>query len=231
MHANEYQLPRQVVELLFEREAFEDNALTETELAEYFGVSRTPIRDALNVLEWEGLVHRRQRKGVYLRKPEARVISELYDVRASLEALAASLAADRVNVEGTVLLKRQAQAYEAALTGSDKSEIVRTDKAFHETLMGLAGNGLLARTMGRLQILDQSFRLIMQSYTELPPAHLLASPPTHADIIDCLAQRDGKAAASAMEGHILKAKGLVLERAFGININERSIWQRNETSS
>jgi DNA-binding GntR family transcriptional regulator len=231
MHTNEQQLPRQVVELLFEREAFEENALTETELAEHFGVSRTPIRDALNVLEWEGLVHRRQRKGVYLRKPEARVISELYDVRASLESLAASLAADRIDQEGKELLERQAQAYDAALAHSDAAEIVHTDKVFHETLIGLAGNGLLVRTMGRLQILDQSFRLTMQSFAELPPNHLLASAPSHADIIACLAGRDAEAAANAMEGHILKAKGLVLERIFGIHMNGAHASYRSESPS
>ena len=85
-----------IIDFLFTHKAFEDNPLTERHLADHFQTCRTPIRDALQLLELDGLVERRRKNGLYLKKPTQKLISDLYDVRIALEALAVRLAARTV---------------------------------------------------------------------------------------------------------------------------------------
>jgi DNA-binding GntR family transcriptional regulator len=88
-------------------------SLVETELADRYGTSRTPVREALRRLEQDGLLER-GRRGLQVRAPSAAEILEIYEVRIDLEALAAALAAERHTPLDLVRLRSAAANFEAA---------------------------------------------------------------------------------------------------------------------
>ena len=85
--------------LLFASNPSETSPMTEQELGKRFDLSRTPVRDALKVLENEGLIERRKRKGIYLKALSISEVLALYDVRSVLEGFAGRLAAGRAKVK------------------------------------------------------------------------------------------------------------------------------------
>ena len=106
--------------------------ISEETLAESFGVSRTPVRDALTLLQTTGLVEIRSKRGSYVFQPDEADVQAICDFRAMLELHGATLsrAADR---EATLAALREAQAQmEAAAAADDDVAYGRGDSAFHE---------------------------------------------------------------------------------------------------
>ena len=115
--------------------------LVEAELAETLEMSRTPIREALRLVEFDGLVDRRGH-GVYVHEPTLDEIRELYEVRAILESGAAMIAARDPDPELLGELTRIVDESSAASL-QERSEYVRLNNEFHQTVMKLSGNGRL----------------------------------------------------------------------------------------
>jgi len=121
-------------------------ALAQLELATRLGVSRQPVSHALKLLKAEGLVVDRGRKGQMVAPVDAQRLLELYQVRGSLDRLAARLAAARVPQDPAVcdqlmqLVERGCTAAEE----SDKPELVSSDMAFHRLLHDASGNAEIA---------------------------------------------------------------------------------------
>ena len=103
-----------IAQTLFSLRAFEDNPATEQALADTFGVSRMPIRDALKELEKDGLVERRKGKGVWLKRPSITEMAELHDVRCVLEGFTCRLASERIREQDLSELRRSARIFEQA---------------------------------------------------------------------------------------------------------------------
>lgn len=122
--------------------------IRERDLAEELGVSRVPIREAFPRLEAEGYIRSLPRRGVVVAPMGLTDVVELFDVRASLEVLAARLAATRcaAGVPGDALVAALAAA-EAAIAGDDPHTIASETSDFHDTIVELAGNALLADLM------------------------------------------------------------------------------------
>ncbi len=116
----------------------------EREVAEALGVSRIPIREALPRLEAEGYIHTLPRRGAVVAPMELADVIELFDVRASLEVLAARLAAARCagGESGEGLMAALATAG-AAVDSSDESRIADATSDFHDAVVALAGSRLL----------------------------------------------------------------------------------------
>ncbi|RAF49283.1 GntR family transcriptional regulator, partial [Burkholderia multivorans] len=124
--------------------------IPESSLAESFGVSRTPIREAFKQLEYEGLVEIRPRVGTFLRRPKRREIVELFQLKESLEGLAANLFARRGAIPELAMLKDNADASDAAALAGDADTYARLVHEFHATLARGADNIKLAETYERL---------------------------------------------------------------------------------
>ncbi|MBL3699594.1 GntR family transcriptional regulator [Leucobacter luti] len=122
--------------------------IRERDLAEAINVSRVPIREAFPRLEAEGYIRTLPRRGAVVAPMALADVIELFDVRASLEVLAARLAAARcaAGASGDGLVRALAAA-EGTITGDDSHAIARATSDFHDAVVDLAGNALLRDLM------------------------------------------------------------------------------------
>jgi len=124
----------------------ETSRLTEDYLSNQLGISKSPVREALNRLEAEGLIHIEPRKGAYLRRLTAVEINELYDIREALEVHVVRTA----NVTQTLLaeLRQSLKRQRSLLKANDKPHYINEDVQFHSLLAQASGNShrLIAAT-------------------------------------------------------------------------------------
>ena len=140
-------------ELVFEklREAIVDGTLPsgerlmEVQLAEDLGVSRTPVREAIRRLEMEGFVVMTPRKGAYVSGFSLKDITDVFEIREALEALAASLAAERISEEQVADLHRHLELFEKATANHDVEEWVKLDTSFHAVIYNASQNERLVQ--------------------------------------------------------------------------------------
>ncbi len=118
--------------------------LVETTLAKEYGLSRGTIRIALHQLGSEGLVTQVPYAGWSVSKLDEQDLWELYTLRATLEGLAARLAAERISEEGKLRLQRAYQQLLKDCEGEDLKAITRTDLDLHKTIIDLSGHKRLA---------------------------------------------------------------------------------------
>src|SRR5699024_7714029 len=132
--------------------------LVEREIAEEFDVSRLPVREALRILQNEGLVESLPTRGMIVCELSLRLVSELFDVREALESLAARQAAHRVSLGATPLLDVTMAEVNDAVERGDKEAAHTANSRFHDEIIQLSGNNLLAHTLsplvGRLSCSD-----------------------------------------------------------------------------
>lgn len=163
------------------------------------GVSRSPVWAAINRLSAEGIVEVRPRDGVFFIGFDARHLKDLFAVREELEAMAARLAAGRA-ATGTAIddlaasLDRQARAVAA----DDREGYAREGSAFHQILVGLAGNAALADTLNRILSQIRAMchaRVVMSGFQEEYVAD-------HRAIARAIAAGDAGAADAATRAHV-----------------------------
>jgi DNA-binding GntR family transcriptional regulator len=197
--------------------------LRQNALAAEFGVSRTPIREALRKLQAAGFVDLQPHRGALVRGLSPREIRDAYEVRAELEALAAELAAARLRHDQLDrLYEAQAQfaeglaetvaAREAGADDGDRQSLVwgRANDQFHQVIQDAAGNDVLVATLTHLH---RSFprdlsKLVLAESTPL----LRANVREHEEIIAALERRDGAEARDLMRRHVRHAGELVTLR-------------------
>lgn len=172
--------------------------LSEQEIADRIGVSRTPIREALLLLAAEDLVEMVPRRGARVSRLTGRQITELMELRGMVERYAAEqvIKADRVPLEELgELLDRQ-----RGLSGPDDAkEFIAIDHSFHATIVSAVGNGLLDRHYDGLrsrQVRAGVVALYNQSGRQK------AVIDEHKMILDALAAGDADAAAVAIDSHL-----------------------------
>ena len=199
--------------------------LRQESLAAEFGVSRTPVREALRKLQASGLVEVQPRRGALVRGPTAREIREAYEVRAELEGLAAELAATRVR-DGELARLREAQAlFRQSIAsllawregrGGDEpppdahAEWNRGNDEFHLAIQKAAGNERLAATLADLHrsfprdltwaALGENEKLLQENVAQ------------HEGILEAIERHDAKTARRLMVEHVRRAGDLVTRR-------------------
>lgn len=172
--------------------------LVESELAERFGVSRTPIREALQRLETQGLLARDGRS-LIVASLDHNQLAELYVVRAELEALAAGLAARHATAEEVRVLQDMVAADRRHL--GDPAALARANKRFHHQIHLASHNRFLV----------QQLDLVHRSMALLATTSLAAEGRDgdalneHDAIVAAIAARDEAAAAEALRSHISQA--------------------------
>ena len=121
--------------------------LVERELAARFGVSSIPVREALQVLETQGLVAKLPNRGCSVVDLSRDEIEQMCELRATLEPKVAEWAACRMDASGAKLLTAQAERLKAAANAADRSEFYAADIDFHRTFWELSGNIYAARVL------------------------------------------------------------------------------------
>ncbi len=114
--------------------------LMEMHLANKLGVSRTPIREAIRMLEQEGLAVTIPRKGAQVAKMTEKDLQDVLEVRDALDELAVTCAFERMTSEQFVQLKEAMNAFEVAISTDDVRQIVEADEAFHDVIYAAAAN-------------------------------------------------------------------------------------------
>jgi DNA-binding GntR family transcriptional regulator len=175
-------------------------------LAEQLGVSATPVREALARLIQEGIVQEGPHGKVYLIPITRRYVSDAFVVRASLEGLAAELAAERLPDDELAALRADLGATAAALDLGDHSLHIATDRRLHRMLRDAADNAVLARELQSIQLHTDYIRGYSQRHSG---DHIRFSHQEHLELVDALERRDATAARAATERHIRAASGRI----------------------
>jgi GntR family transcriptional regulator, rspAB operon transcriptional repressor len=127
-----------------------ETVLSEKALCEEFGVSRSPLREAILRLEELGLVKSIPRYGTYVTHIDINEIRCVYELRKTLEALAGSLAAQRITQDQVEELQKIVVAYQENLETKGTREMMRADMSFHETVYEATRNPILDKTLKSL---------------------------------------------------------------------------------
>lgn len=134
--------------------------LMEEELAELTGTSRTPVREALHLLEKEKLVVRRSRGGYEVRPVTHREIQEVAGVRAVLESYAIKLASRRISLEFLDRMEANIRDFEAAIEEDQRQELVALNEDFHGMLYQAADSRVLTQMLNELSQVTYRLRVI-----------------------------------------------------------------------
>ncbi|WP_298498282.1 GntR family transcriptional regulator [uncultured Maritimibacter sp.] len=172
--------------------------MVESELADRFGVSRTPIREALQRLETQSLLNRDGRS-LIVASLDHNQLAELYTVRAELEGLAARLAAQHAAPEEMKLLRQMVEADKGLI--NDAKALSRANRRFHRQIHLASHNRYLLQQLDlvhRTMALLATTSLAAEGRPELTIAE-------HDAIVRAIETRDGDAADDALRTHISKA--------------------------
>ncbi|MCL7409651.1 GntR family transcriptional regulator [Marivivens donghaensis] len=173
--------------------------LRETDLAERFGISRTPIREAIRLLEADGLVSHQPRQGATIRSLDYAEVMELYEMRSVLEGTAARLAArsaSDIEIEELIALNDDLAA------AGNSPEAFRLNRQFHHALLHSTKNRFLAKSMDSLQ----KSLMILGPTTLTQPDRAERAIEEHNDVLTAIRSRDGDTAEKAMRAHIQAAQ-------------------------
>ncbi|WP_127090891.1 GntR family transcriptional regulator [Aquabacter cavernae] len=173
--------------------------LDEASLAERFGVSRTPIREALILLAASGLVEIRPRRGAFVALLGPRALIESFEFMAELEAACARLAARRMTPDDRATLLAVHAACEAAMQAGDDEAYYPANAAFHQAIYAAAANRVMAGEARRHQLRLQPYRRLQLRV----PRRMETSFAEHEAILSALLAGDGDAAADLLRNHVL----------------------------
>jgi DNA-binding GntR family transcriptional regulator len=173
--------------------------LDERRLSEDLGVSRTPIREAMTLLEQEGFVRTRPRRGIYVVKKTKREMVEIITIMAALESMAARLAAKRGSDAEIAELRRLMDEFRCGNDGERLDEYSDANIAFHQAIIKMSGCALLAEMTENLFIHMRAIRKIT-IHQENRAARSIVD---HMRIIEALERRDGDLAERLAREHTL----------------------------
>jgi DNA-binding GntR family transcriptional regulator len=187
--------------------------LIEEQLAERLGVSRTPIRQALTMLEAEGLVEIQPNKGAMVCSFGVDEVWDIYDLRAVLEGHAARRAAQRIDERGMARLRELADEMESlSARGFDEREeeirlLVTLNNEFHGTIVASSKNKRLERMIRRTVELPVVFKAFFWYGTR----ERMVSNHYHRQILGALEAGDGERAEIIMREHVYEGRDFVIQ--------------------
>lgn len=173
--------------------------LDEIELARRFGVSRTPIREALSLLAGEGLVEIRPRRGAVVAQVTPQRLVEMFEVMAELEAMCARLAARRMTDAEIVDLEAAHDHCRVAAAGQDSDAYFYANERFHQAIYHASHNTFLAEQALSLQRKVRPYRRLQLRVRN----RVSRSFEEHQDILDALKAGDGEKAVLAIRSHVV----------------------------
>lgn len=172
--------------------------LDEQELAAEFGVSRTPIREALIQLSAVGLVEMRPRRGATVAEVGPARLCEMFEVMAELEAMCGRLAARRINDDEQRQLQEAHRACEAARDAQDPDEYYRLNEIFHRSIYAASHNAFLAEEAIALHRRLRPYRRLQLRVRN----RMQTSYSEHQGIVDAILAGDGELAAERLRSHV-----------------------------
>lgn len=181
--------------------------LMEMQLAERLGVSRTPIREAIRKLELEGLVVMVPRKGAYVTDVSLKDIIDVLEIRASLEGLAASLAAQRITSEEIKELELKTEEFGKCYKDNDIEGMIKIDTELHDIIFRAARNERLIGLTDSLREHVQRFRVTYM--TEYKKSAKLIEE--HKKILEAIKKGDVEKARAYAQIHVENAENYLVK--------------------
>lgn len=183
-------------EKILKKELAPGTRLVDSQLAEEFGISRTPLRDAIRKLEEEGLVvSTAGKKGYYVYQPSAKDINEIFELRLMLDIEAVTKVIKEVLPQNPESLELVKDVYYAEIT---PGQFVSRDEDFHDTLIRLCGNSRLIAIYTDLRNQTRAFR----SATSRDQNRIEKAHSFHERIFNGICNRDLEAALKAVRLHV-----------------------------
>ena len=182
-------------ERIFRQELAPGSWIDELKLAEEYGISRTPLREALKVLATEGLVTMKVRRGAYVTEVSEQDLSDVYHLLALLESDAASVVAARATPAEQAELEALHAQLEAAV--ADREAFFRINEAFHRKLLAVANNRWRDQMVSDLRKVMK----LNRHHSLLKSGRIQESLAEHRALMQALLARNPSAAAERMREH------------------------------
>lgn len=191
-------IAEELEELIFSGTFADGDRLDEVRLAEQFGVSRTPLREAIQRLALSGLVELIPRRGAFVRQPGPIELMEMFEVMAEIEAVCGRLAAVRISDQALDDLRDANAKCHAAVNAKSPDRYYIENERFHRIIYQESGNGFLAQEAYKLHKRLKPFRRQQLRFR----GRLSQSMAEHEAIVDALANGAQSAAADALRSHV-----------------------------
>jgi DNA-binding GntR family transcriptional regulator len=192
-------LYEEVAELLrqriFSRELAQGSWIDELKLAEEYGISRTPLREALKVLAAEGLVTMKVRRGAYVTEVSDKDLADVYHLLALLESDAAAVVAERATDEELAELQTMHSELEAA--AQERDEFFAINERFHMRLLDIANNRWRQQMVADLRKVMK----LNRHNSLLKTGRITESLAEHRAVMDALMARDAALTQARMQAH------------------------------
>jgi DNA-binding GntR family transcriptional regulator len=187
----------QLIEDILNGRLMPGDRMVEIRIAQRFGVSQAPVREALRDLELLGFAESSPFRGTIVRKISVEDLVQIYPIRAVLEGLAAHDAATRIGTAGLRRLEKLLEAMRSAAARGDTRGAVDADFAFHFTIVKASGNWLLRQFWERMRLATTTFLTVSKSHRSLAEI-----AERHVPVLEALRAQDPVAAEQAMRRHI-----------------------------
>lgn len=198
-----------ILDLMRQGQIAPGQRLIEADIAARFDVARTTVREALQRLEAKGFLAQERHRGFVVRPLSRRRVSEIYDVRAALDGLAARLAAAAIARTPAAIAPLDAEmaAMDAAHAAGDMAAFTRHNAHFHQAIRALADNDTLFAILDQLDqsVYHMQFRLLVER------AGVFASHDDHRALHRALGAGDGEGAARAASDHAHRTRAELLK--------------------
>ena len=183
---------------IVEGELSNGKRLDETELSGFYGVSRTPVREALQRLAESGLAEHLPRRGTFVRSPSLSQLVEMFEVMAELECMAIRLAARRATSNDIDALEKDNETCRAAVAANDTKKYYEVNARLHGRIYQMSGNSFLASEARRLHDRLRPFRRLQLRVR----GRMEESMAEHDIILAALRDGDADRAMETMKKHI-----------------------------
>jgi DNA-binding GntR family transcriptional regulator len=183
----------------------EEIRLDERQLSQALGVSRTPIREAMSLLEQEGFLRTAPRRGVFIVRKTKKQIIELIEMWAALESMAARLATVNASDEDIASLRHMFDEFRNLAPADHIDEYSDANIAFHQAIIRLSGSHLMGKTIENLFVHVRAIRRMTISQRDRAARSIV----DHMQIIEALERRDTELAERLVREHSLNLAAYV----------------------
>lgn len=181
--------------------------MVETEISKRFSVSRTPIREAMRILESNGYITFAPHRGWKVKEVSIDEVKEAYVVRAHLASLSTELGCQNLNDKDLNLLEKIVKDMKLAVRSANVAEYFTLNIKFHDIIETAGGNGTLSRIMESLDKMTYRYRFLSLSLH----GRLTQSLEEHAKIMEALKKKDHEAAAQIAKESALNSGKLLMK--------------------
>jgi DNA-binding GntR family transcriptional regulator len=201
------EVAKRIRDRIYQRHLKPGDRIDEMALAAEFGISRTPLREALKVLQSEGLVTLTPRKGCVVAELSGKDLDDIYDLLTLLESRSAGEAATRASSEDIHKLQRLSERCEVAADKGDLAGYRAANAALHDALLVIGGN----RWQHSIVVDLKNVLNLTQHVTLNLPGRMERSLQDHRELMDAISKRDGELARATMLAHVRGQRDVLRE--------------------